>query len=174
MVKTAGQDSGLILMDAHRINRAIGRMACQILEDTPETDDLILLGIDERGYSLAIQLANALESQSGNKISCLQMVVRDDSEIQDQLGRLDGYSGNLILVDDVLFSGTTLMKALRRIMDMITPENLQICVLVDRGHHCYPLTARYTGLNSPTKLGEHVIVSFGPDDMPESVILTRS
>jgi pyrimidine operon attenuation protein / uracil phosphoribosyltransferase len=174
MGKTPVSESGLVLMDVSRIGRALNRIACEILEDIPAPDDLVLLGVDKRGFSLARQLALALEKQSGNAVSCLQMAVRLNSEIDDQTDRLKKSAENIVIVDDVFFSGTTLMKALRRILDQTEPANLQIAVLVDRGHHCFPITARYTGLNSPTKLDEHVEVSFDQDGLPEKVILTKN
>lgn len=174
MARSAGQSSGLILMDDARISRTLDRMACQIMEDTPDTGELTLLGIDERGYQLARQLAKSLEAQSGNKIHVYRIVVRDKMSEKDELRQLRDMPGKLIIVDDVLFSGSTLMKAMSRILENMTPENLQICVLVDRGHHNFPLTARYTGLDSPTKLGEHVAVSFGKNGLAETVILTKS
>lgn len=174
MGKTPGSDSGLVLMDVSRIGRALNRIACQILEDIPAPADLVLVGVDKRGFSLARQLALSLEKQSGNPVSCLQMAVRMDTEIEDQTDRLEKSADNIIIVDDVFFSGTTLMKAMRSIVDQTDPANLQIAVLVDRGHHSFPITARYTGLNSPTKLDEHVVVSFDQDGLPEKVILTKN
>jgi pyrimidine operon attenuation protein / uracil phosphoribosyltransferase len=174
MAHTPGQGFGLILMDGDRIRRTLDRMACQIMEDTPDTGELTLLGIDERGYHLARQLAKSLEVQSGNPIRVFRIVVRNNSSREDELGQIGDRSGKLILVDDVLFSGSTLMKAIRGILEKMTPQSLQICVLVDRGHHNFPLTARYTGLNSPTKLAEHVAVSFGTNGHADTVILTKS
>ncbi|MFU8859489.1 MAG: phosphoribosyltransferase family protein [Cyclonatronaceae bacterium] len=174
MVENAGATAGIILMDAPRIRRAIDRMACEILEDVPATDTLAILGIDDRGYNLARYLADALEKHSDIPVKCIRLKVRSGTDTADETSELSEKQSNLILVDDVLFSGTIMMKAMRRIMDHAVPGDLQVAVLIDRGHRRFPIAARYTGLVSPTKLDEHVAVVFDQQNQPESVILTKS
>jgi pyrimidine operon attenuation protein / uracil phosphoribosyltransferase len=166
--------AGIVLMNAPRIQRALDRMACEILEDVTSTDNIAVLGIDIRGYNLAVCLCDALKKHSGGPVTCVRLAVRGGDDIKDETDQLTGSHENLILVDDVLFSGTVMLKAMRRVMDLTVPADLQIAVLVDRGHRRFPISARYTGINSPTKLDEHVAVMFNPQGMPESVILTKS
>jgi pyrimidine operon attenuation protein / uracil phosphoribosyltransferase len=174
MVERSASKAGIVLMNAPRIQRALDRMACEILEDVPSAENLTVLGIDIRGYNLAVCLCDALKKHSGGTVKCIRLAVRGGSDHKDETDQLTGTHENLILVDDVLFSGTVMLKAMRRIMDLAVPADLHIAVLVDRGHRRFPITARYTGINSPTKLDEHVAVKFSPGDLPESVILTKS
>ncbi|MCA1801347.1 MAG: hypothetical protein LC662_02695 [Rhodothermaceae bacterium] len=174
MVERLASKAGIVLMNAPRIHRALDRMACEILEDVPSAENLAVLGIDIRGYNLAVCLCDALKKHSGGTIKCIRLAVRGGSDHNDETDQLTGSHENLILVDDVLFSGTVMLKAMRRIMDLAVPADLQIAVLVDRGHRRFPITARYTGINSPTKLDEHVAVKFNPEGLLESVILTKS
>lgn len=174
MVQNAGTEAGVVLMDAPRIRRAIDRMACEILEDVPSTDTLAILGIDVRGYYLARSIADALEKHSGTPVKCIRLIVRSGSDASDETSELSEKHTNLILVDDVLFSGTVMLKAMRRVMDHTVPGDLQVAVLIDRGHRRFPIAARYTGLVSPTKLDEHVAAMFDQNNQPESVVLTKS
>ena len=174
MVENAGSDAGITLMDAPRIRRAIDRMACEILEDIPSTETLAILGIDDRGYHLACCIRNALDKLTGIPVKCFRLKIRSGTDTADETSELSEMHKNLILVDDVLFSGTIMLKAMRRIMDHTVPGDLQVAVLVDRGHRRFPIASRYTGLVSPTKLDEHVAVIFDQLNQPESVILTKS
>lgn len=174
MVENAGTDAGITLMDAPRIRRAIDRMACEILEDSPSTETLAILGIDDRGYHLACCIGDALYKLSGIRVKCIRLNVRRGTDSTDETSELSEIHKNLILVDDVLFSGTIMLKAMRQVMDHTVPGDLQVAVLVDRGHRRFPIAARYTGLVSPTKLDEHVAVIFDQSNQPGSVILTKS
>lgn len=174
MVERTASKAGIVLMNTPRIQRALDRMACEILEDVTSVAKLAILGIDVRGYNIAVCLCNALKKHSGSTIKCVRLAVRGGTGLKDETNLLTGGHENLILVDDVLFSGTVMLKAMRQIMDLAVPADLQIAVLVDRGHRRFPIEARYTGINSPTKLDEHVAVMFNPEGLPENVILTRS
>jgi pyrimidine operon attenuation protein / uracil phosphoribosyltransferase len=172
----SSRPDGLILMDSARIIRTLNRMACEILEDVPSIGGLAVLGVDVRGYDLARSLAKALEHHSGTaaRIPCIRLAVRHGAGVVDGLSNLTAEKTDLIVVDDVLFSGTVMMKAIQRIIGHTTPGNLHIAVLVDRGHRRFPLSARYVGISSPTKLDEHVAVRFNNSGEPDSVILTHS
>jgi pyrimidine operon attenuation protein / uracil phosphoribosyltransferase len=174
MGERSASKAGIVLMNAPRIQRALDRMACEILEDVTSTDNLAVLGIDIRGYNLAVCLCDALKKHSGRPVTCVRLAVRGGGDIKDETDQLSGSHENLILVDDVLFSGTVMLRAMRHVMDLAAPADLQIAVLVDRGHRRFPISARYTAINSPTKLDEHVAVMFNPQGKPESVILTKS
>ncbi|TVQ11465.1 MAG: hypothetical protein EA364_10375 [Balneolaceae bacterium] len=174
MGERAAPQAGIVLMNTPRIQRALDRMACEILEDVTSADKLAVLGIDVRGYNLAGCLCDALNKHSGSRVQCVRLAVRDGTNLKDETAQLSGNHENLILVDDVLFSGTVMLKAMRRVMDHTVPGDLQIAVLVDRGHRRFPIAARYTGINSPTKLDEHVAVMFSAEGLPESVVLTKS
>lgn len=176
VAEESSPSEGLILMDAARISRALNRMACEILEDVPSVSALAVLGVDVRGYNLALSLAKAIEGNSGsdNLVPCFRLAVRDRAGVTDQLADVLPQHTHLVIVDDVLFSGSVMMKAVKRVVEFIEPESLYAAVLVDRGHRRFPLSARYIGINSPTKLDEHVAVHFSASGEPGNVVLTRS
>lgn len=144
-------------MSRERIGRTLRRIAIQIFEQCKGSADIMLLGIDKRGYFLAKQLADLLESTVKSKIPVLRLHINEEGENLSDLNVDDKY---LILVDDVIFTGKTIYTALQRLHPFGIPRKLMLAVLIDRGHRAYPIEAQFTGLVSPTKLDEHVRVEF--------------
>ncbi len=170
------------LMDAAAIDRALTRMAHEILERNKSLDDLGLVGIRTRGVPLAQSLGRRL-GQIGDRapeIGLLDInLYRDDlSRIADHpiLRKteipfdLDGR--RIVLVDDVLYTGRTVRAALDGLMDLGRPDWIQLAVLVDRGHREVPIRADYVGKNVPTSREEQVDVLLeGIDGVDEVVLL---
>jgi pyrimidine operon attenuation protein/uracil phosphoribosyltransferase len=160
-------DGKLIISDAD-LARVIDRIAHQILEKTDGARDTILLGIPTRGVPLAGRLAARIRAFEGVEIPVGALDVtlyRDDLRLRGAraLGRTDlppaGVDGHrVILVDDVLFSGRTIRAALDALADLGRPRQVQLAVIVDRGHRELPIRADYVGKNIPTALDESVRV----------------
>ena len=158
------------LMDEQRIKRSLKRIAHQVSEDNRGAKELVILGINERGYAVAQLLQHYLKDLSDKKIQCLQLIVRKNGALQSDITLKDKY---VLLVDDVIFSGTTMFEALSQITGKHSPEEVHTATLVDRGHRKFPIFAQFVGLDLPTKLDEHVHVELKNEE-PFNVILKKS
>jgi pyrimidine operon attenuation protein / uracil phosphoribosyltransferase len=169
------------VLDAPAIDRALTRIAHEILERTGGADGAVLLGIPTRGIALAARLGALIRRFEGREVPVGALDVtmyRDDLRLKPAraLGRTDipaeGIDGRLvILVDDVLFSGRTVRAALDALVDIGRPRAIQLAVLVDRGHRELPIRADYVGKNLPTSLREAVEVHLTETDEREAVLL---
>jgi pyrimidine operon attenuation protein/uracil phosphoribosyltransferase len=159
---------GKVIIDGPNLARIVDRMAHQILEKTSGARDTVLLGIPTRGVPLARRLADRIRAfeKVSVPLGTLDITLyRDDLRLRGAraVGRTDlptaGIDGTrVILVDDVLFSGRTIRAALNAIADLGRPRQVQLAVLVDRGHRELPIRADYVGKNLPTALSENVRV----------------
>jgi pyrimidine operon attenuation protein/uracil phosphoribosyltransferase len=159
---------GKVIIDGPNLARIVDRMAHQILEKTSGARDTVLLGIPTRGVPLARRLADRIRAFEGVSVplGALDITLyRDDLRLRGAraLGRTElppaGIDGTrVILVDDVLFSGRTIRAALDAIADLGRPRQVQLAVLIDRGHRELPIRADYVGKNLPTALSENVRV----------------
>jgi pyrimidine operon attenuation protein/uracil phosphoribosyltransferase len=154
----------IVLMRKAHVERVVTRMAYQIQEDHAGTSPIVLYGHQERGTWVARRLAAALAPLSAHPV---RVVTVDDRPIESDP---DSYA---VMVDDVMFSGRTLMRALRAVCSVRTPSVVRCAVLVDRGHRLLPIQPDFIGLVSPTKFDEHVEVEFDAAGNPESVVLRR-
>lgn len=157
-----------IILDERKINRALARIAHEILEHNSEVESLAVVGILTRGAVLAKRLTNLIEDLEGIKVPVGLMDIslyRDDVHSKlDQpiIQRTDILfevkDKNIILVDDVLFTGRTIRAALNHIVDFGRPASIQLAVLVDRGHRELPIKADYVGINIPTSRSDEVVL----------------
>lgn len=169
------------ILDAQSIRRVITRIAHEILEKNRGVGGLVLVGIRRRGVPLAVRLAERIESIEGAKIpvGILDITLyRDDlSMLRDQpvLRKTEvpfSIRGkNVVLVDDVLFTGRTVRAAMDAIMDLGRPHAIQLAVLIDRGHRELPIRADYVGKNVPTSSRETVEVRLDETDGAEEVLI---
>ena len=154
-----------VIMDETAINRALTRIAHEILERNEGCDNLALVGIVTRGDLLAKQLVDKIEEIEGVKVPLGKLDIsfyRDDfathlsPEVHstDILFDLDGK--DVVLVDDVLYTGRTIRAALDALMDIGRPSTVQLAVLVDRGHRQLPIRADFVGKNVPSSSSENV------------------
>ena len=167
------------IMDQESINRALKRMAHELLEQNRNHENLYLVGIRSRGVPMANRIASYL-SQIENidiPVGVLDITLyRDDlSTISHQpvikgsdIG-FDIEGKNIVLVDDVLYTGRTVRAAFDAILDFGRPQKIQLCVLVDRGHRELPIKANYVGKNIPTSAEEIIKVCFEETDGEDSV-----
>ncbi len=169
------------VLEGPDIRRALTRIAHEILERTKGGHDVLLLGIQTRGVTLAERLAGLLGDVEGRPVPWGSLDVtmyRDDLRMRPAraLGRTevpqDGVDDRVVvLVDDVLFSGRTVRAALDALNDLGRPRAVQLAVLVDRGHRQLPIRADYVGKNLPTSMRETVRVLLGENDGRDAVLL---
>ncbi len=171
-----------LILDAASIDRAVTRMAHEILEKSKGVQDLVLIGIQTRGVVLASRLNEALKSIAGQSvpIGILDInLYRDDlTKVSEQpiIRRTEINFGlddkNAVLVDDVLYTGRTIRCALDALIDFGRPKRIQLAVLVDRGHRELPIRADFVGKNIPTSEEEVVHVRFKETDEANEVVVT--
>ncbi|GAA2146072.1 bifunctional pyr operon transcriptional regulator/uracil phosphoribosyltransferase PyrR [Actinomadura napierensis] len=169
------------VLEGPDIRRALTRIAHEILERTKGGHDVLLLGIQTRGVTLAERLAGLLHDVEGRPVPWGSLDVtmyRDDLRMRPAraLGRTelpsDGIDDRVVvLVDDVLFSGRTVRAALDALNDLGRPRAVQLAVLVDRGHRELPIRADYVGKNLPTSMRENVKVLLAENDGRDAVLL---
>lgn len=180
--RDTGHDAGhKAVLESPDIRRALTRIAHEILERTKGAENVVLLGIQTRGVTLARRLAARLEEVEGRPVPWGSLDVtmhRDDLRMRPAraLGRTDLPAGGIddrivVLVDDVLFSGRTVRAALDALNDLGRPRAVQLAILVDRGHRELPIRADYVGKNLPTSKRETVRVLLAENDGRDVVLL---
>ena len=156
------------VLSADDIRRAVRRIAHEILERNQGADGVVLVGMRTRGVPLAQRLAAAIEEFEGQRVRVGSLDIglyRDDLPQKDLQARIqpsempvDIDDKKVVLVDDVLFTGRSIRAALDALTDFGRPAEIQLAVLVDRGHRELPIRADYVGKNIPTSLHEDVQV----------------
>ncbi len=168
------------ILDAMGIKRSLTRIAHEIIEHNKGVEDIILVGIKTRGLPLATRLAGIIEQVEGKQIAVYPLDIssfRDDLDqrhpIQSEVVSLPVKDQKIILVDDVLFKGRTVRAAMDAIMYAGRAKEIQLAVLVDRGHRELPIRADYIGKNIPSSLQENVKVSVEECDGFDAVAISR-
>jgi len=170
-------------MDEAGLARTITRLAHEIIEKNKGLEGLALVGMQTRGVFLARRLRDRLAEIEGcaPPLGSLDVTFyRDDwrmklkqPEVQATDLDFDIHGLNLVLVDDVLFTGRTVRAALDALMDLGRPARIQLAVLVDRGHRELPIRPDFVGKNLPTSMGEEVRVKLQESDGEEGVWLVE-
>ncbi len=170
------------IVDAISMKRALMRMTYEIIERNKGTENLVLVGIKTRGLYLAQRIAKNLKNLEDVDVPVGAIDVsqyRDDlleSEkekvIHSQQLDFDITDKNVILVDDVLFTGRTIRAGLDAIMDQGRPAKINLAVLIDRGHRELPIRPDFIGKNIPTALNEEVKVSMTEVDDKDGIDIT--
>lgn len=172
------------VMDAQEINRALTRVAHEIIERNQGVAQVALVGIRSGGVHLAKRLAQKLKDIEGSTVPVGELDItlyRDDLNARKEQPVLrtteipfDITDLKVILVDDVLFTGRSIRAAMDGLIDLGRPGEIQLAVLVDRGHRELPIKATYVGKNLPTALEESVEVYLEEAGSPDRVaLLTR-
>jgi pyrimidine operon attenuation protein/uracil phosphoribosyltransferase len=171
------------LMSASEIDRTLVRLAHEILEKTTDLRRLAFVGIKRRGVPLAQRLASKIDSLEGLKIPVGVLDInlyRDDlSTVADRpilhSKQIDFsvVGKDIVLMDDVLYTGRTVRSALDALFDHGRPARVQLLVLIDRGHRELPIEARYTGRMVQTSNSEIIEVKFQEIDGQEKVMLVE-
>ena len=166
------------VMDSGDVDRAIRRIAHEILERNRGAEHVVLLGIPTRGVPLAERLGEAMAEIEGPTIDVGSLDIglyRDDLDTRPKTrigtttvpGPIDGTT--VVLVDDVLYTGRTIRAALDAIVDLGRPQRVQLAALVDRGHRELPIRPDYVGKNLPTSSSERVTVRLSGHDDEDGV-----
>lgn len=169
------------ILDKDAISRALTRISHEIVEKNKGTGNLCLIGIRTRGVYLAQRLASYIKNIEGKSVltGALDITLyRDDlalasgqpvvrkTEIDFDINAM-----NLILVDDVLYTGRTVRAALDALVDFGRPKSIQLAVLVDRGHRELPIRADYAGKNIPTSKDERIEVRLEESEGIDEVVI---
>jgi pyrimidine operon attenuation protein / uracil phosphoribosyltransferase len=172
-----------VILDAEQMRRAISRMAHEIVERNSGTRGLVLVGLCTRGVPLAERIRQAIASIEGVYVPCGQLDVtlyRDDLfsgrvlEIHETVLPTNITDANIVLVDDVLYTGRTIRAAMDAVMDYGRARSIELAVLVDRGHRELPIRADYVGKNVPTSGHEVVEVRVAETDGCDEVVIRRA
>lgn len=154
-----------IILTNQEIEHKIKRIAYQIYETFVDEEEIVIAGIATNGFTFAKKIAQALETISSLKVSLCEVQVNKQNPelpIHTSLSKEQYSNKGLILVDDVLNSGTTLIYAVRHFID-VPLKKFKTAVLVDRNHKKYPVKADFKGISLSTSLLEHVQVIFDED-----------
>lgn len=172
------------ILDSNDINRAIKRMAHEIIEKNKGTANLYLVGIQKGGVILAERLASQITSIEGGTIEVGKLDItfyRDDlntKEEQPVVKRTEIPSTiddkTVILVDDVLFTGRSIRAAMDALIDFGRPAYIQLAVLIDRGHRELPIRADYAGKNIPTSFRDTIEVTLDEENHNDRVVLINA
>lgn len=169
------------ILDEQSIARALTRIAHEVIERNKGIEEVILVGIKTRGAYLATRLAKKIEEIEGKKIKTGELDItlyRDDLHKKHENKEPhvhqvdithDVTDQKIVLVDDVLYTGRTVRAAMDAVIDLGRPAQIQLAVLVDRGHRELPIRPDFIGKNIPTSSDEKVVVSVLESDDIDSV-----
>jgi pyrimidine operon attenuation protein/uracil phosphoribosyltransferase len=175
------------VMDAGEVRRALTRVAHEIVEKNKGAENVVLVGILRRGEPIAARLAGLIgriESEEGHLPVGAAIphggldiaLYRDDYSLRHAPARatrlpFDVTGKTVVLVDDVLFTGRSVRAAITALMDFGRPAQVQLAVMVDRGHRELPVRADFVGKNLPTARQEHVRVRLSEMDGGEDAVV---
>ena len=169
------------LLDEKQIQKTLVRLAHEIIEKNSNLDNLAIIGIRTRGDIIAKRIHSVIKDISKVNVESGTLDVtfyRDDFKTNlgspkvgpsEILFNVD--KKNIILVDDVLYTGRTIRAAMDEIFSLGRPKKIQLAVLIDRGHRELPIKSNYVGKNYPTSFNEHIHVYLNETDNDESVKL---
>ena len=171
------------ILDKDTIKRSLMRLAHEILEKNKGKENLCIIGIRNRGAHLAKRLVDCIGAIEGEAVPCGALDItlyRDDLTLiasgpvvhKTEID-FDITDKNIILVDDVLYTGRTVRAALDALIDFGRPKIIQLAVLIDRGHRELPIRADYVGKNIPTAAGETVDVRLTETDGIDEVVVAK-
>ena len=169
------------IMDADGIRRALIRIAHEITEKNRGVENVALVGIRTRGVPLAARIAEEIQKIENVAVPTGSLDItlyRDDLTTMGYNPVIHGTEidfdvtgKNIVLVDDVLYTGRTIRAALDALIDMGRPKSIQLAVLIDRGHRELPIRADYAGKNVPTSRKETIEVALQEEGKTDEVIL---
>lgn len=171
------------LMSASEIDRTMVRLAHEVLEKSPELANLAFIGIKRRGVPMAQRLARNIESLEGYKVPVGILDINLYRDDLSTVGPRPVVSGtqidfpvagkDVVLMDDVLYTGRTIRAALDALFELGRPARVQLLVLIDRGHRELPIEAQYVGRKIPTSSREIIEVKYQEIDGVEKVLLVE-
>lgn len=157
------------IVDGVTMQRAITRMTYEVIERNKDLDRVVLAGIKTRGVHIARRMQERILSLEGIDIPLIELDTkpfRDDVKVEEDtsLVSVDITDRDVILVDDVLYTGRTIRAAIDNLVSLGRPSRVALAVLVDRGHRELPIRADYVGKNLPTAQTEEVLVEMVETD----------
>lgn len=157
-----------IVLNQQQIKQKIERIAFEILENTFEEEEIFVAGISGNGFLLAERIIAKLNQISDQKVRLFEVTVNKDNpldhEIKLSIDDIDLSDRTVIIFDDVINSGRTMIHAVRRILDNKL-NVLKVATLVNRTHRRYPVKADFVGLNIATTLKDNIIVELGENEI---------
>ena len=172
------------IIDEDGLSRIITRMAHEILEKNKGSQNLVLMGMKTRGEFLARRIFESIEQIEKIELPLGVLDVtlyRDDfrtrlkqPEVSVSNITFDINDRDVVIIDDVLYTGRTVRSALNALMDFGRPRSIQLCVLVDRGHRELPIRADYIGKNIPTSNQEEIKVKMKEIDGEDAIYLMEN
>jgi pyrimidine operon attenuation protein/uracil phosphoribosyltransferase len=171
-----------VLLTSREIKRALARIAHEIVERNKGAEDVVLVGMRTRGEPLAKRIAKIIEGFEGTPIP---VGIVDISLYRDDISPWELKPANqshtyiptsitdkqVILVDDVLYTGRSIRAAMDALMDLGRPKTIQLAVLIDRGHRELPIRADYVGKNIPSSKDEEIQVLLEETDGVDNVVI---
>jgi pyrimidine operon attenuation protein/uracil phosphoribosyltransferase len=157
---------GNIILDTLQINQKIRRIAYQIYESNSKEEEVIIAGIIGNGFILSEKLVSVLEEISNLKVTICKVNINKKeplSPVTTSLTVGEYQNKSLVLVDDVLNSGTTLIYGVKHFLD-VPLKRFKTAVLVNRNHKKYPVKADFKGVSLSTSIKEHVQVDFSKNN----------
>ncbi len=171
------------LLDEIAINRALTRISFEITEKCKDIENIVLVGIKTRGVPMANRIADKIYEHNGIRCEVASLDItfyRDDlsklSEmptVNNDLPKVDVTNKEVVLVDDVIYTGRTIRAAIEAIFKIGRPKRISLAILVDRGHRELPIKADYVGKNVPTSRSENVKVRLMEVDGVNEVMLLK-
>ena len=159
--------SRTLLLTHHQIAQRIDRIAWQIYEDNNGETEIFIIGIWQNGYLLAEKIQKAIQKICDLKVNLLDLRINKQQQENHEVtisGSREALAGkSIVLVDDVLNSGKTLIYSLKAIL-LTDTRKIRTVLLVDRDHRRYPIMTDFVGMTLSTALQEHVSVEFGQED----------
>jgi len=172
-----------VILGAEEIERILSRIAHEIAEKGRRAEDLCLIGIQRGGVYLARRLQRLLEGIFKVPVPVGSLDIsfyRDDLSIRKEAPQVrktdisfDITGKRVILIDDVLFTGRSIRAALDALMDIGRPAEIELAVLIDRGHRELPICAQYVGRNVPTSRDERVEVRLVEESGKDEVVIIK-
>ncbi|MFA6377175.1 MAG: bifunctional pyr operon transcriptional regulator/uracil phosphoribosyltransferase PyrR [Acholeplasmataceae bacterium] len=152
------------IMNQEQLSRTLKRMTHEIIERNTNLSDIVLIGILKKGYPIAKMLQENLKKFADIDVPCYPLDIhpyRDDIDQKDvtNLQGINIHKKSVILVDDVLFTGRSVRAAMDALNDHGRPNQIQLAILIDRGHRELPIRADYIGKNIPTSANERILVN---------------
>lgn len=162
------------IVDGVTMQRAITRMTYEIIERNKELDKVVLAGIKTRGVHIARRMQERILSLEGLELPVIELDTkpfRDDVKVTEDTSvvNVDVTARDVILIDDVLYTGRTIRAAIDKLVSLGRPARVGLAVLVDRGHRELPIRADYVGKNLPTSSTEEVLVEMTETDGKDGI-----
>ena len=169
------------IVDEETMKRALTRITYEIIERSKSMDDVVLVGIKTRGIPIAQRIAERFRLLEGIEVPVGELDItyyRDDIAISDKIVKpqlkFSIENKQVILVDDVLYTGRTIRAAMDAMMDLGRPQSVSLAVLIDRGHRELPIRADFIGKNIPTSKEESIKVQMKETDGIDRVCILKN